>query len=380
MSEIEERPEPDRLEGAPHPRETQHLLGQDQAEEEFLQVYNSGRLHHGWLITGPRGVGKATLAWRIARFLLSQPMDADDGGLFGDAPLAPTSLDLSPDHPIMRRTMAGSEPRLFLLRRGWNEKVKPARLQSIISVEEVRKLKSFFALSAAEGGRRVVIVDAADEMNTAAANALLKLLEEPPEGAVILMVSHQPSRLLPTIRSRCRELRCRPLAPEALNAALAQTDAEVPDHADALADLAAGSVGTALRLTQSGGLETYAEIVTLMSDLPRLNRPRAIALADSASGKAAAERFELLLQLMDLFLSRLARAGAGLPPRSEAAPGEHALFARLCPTPQAARLWADLQQQLSARARHGQAVNLDPAALILDMVLKVNETAGRTAA
>ena len=110
-------PEPDRVEGAPHPRETLHLIGHEAAQDEFLSVFNAGRLHHGWLITGPRGVGKATLAWRLARFLLATP--EDDGGMF--APPPPTSLDIAPDHPVARRLAALSEPRCYLLRRGLNE-------------------------------------------------------------------------------------------------------------------------------------------------------------------------------------------------------------------------------------------------------------------
>ena len=212
MADPAELPEPDRIEGAPHPRETARLYGHEAAEAAFLDAAISGRLHHAWLITGPRGTGKATLAWRLARFLLATP-PAGETGLFGAAP-PPMSLDIDPEHPVARRMRALSEPGLFLLRRGAND--KGDRLSAEIRVDEVRKLKGFFSLSATDGGRRVVIVDAADEMNTAAANAVLKLLEEPPRGAVLLLVSHQPNRLLPTIRSRCRELRLAPLAPDDL--------------------------------------------------------------------------------------------------------------------------------------------------------------------
>ncbi len=369
-------PEPDVVDGAPHPRETLTLLGQSPAEAAFLEAFATGRMHHGWLITGPRGVGKATLAWRIARFLLTQPADAGDGGLFGDAPPAPDSLEVSPDHPVAHRMAAMSEPRLFLLRRAVDD--KKGTLKTVITVDEVRKLKNFFALSATDGGRRVVIVDAADEMNVNAANALLKLLEEPPADAVLLLVSHQPSRLLPTIRSRCRELRCGTLSPDDMAQALSNAGAEVPDPA-ALAALSGGSVGEALRLTNLGGMALYSDLVELLSTLPRLDRPRALKLADSATGKTAAARFDLLLRLFDLFLSRLARTGVAGPPAPEAAMGEAALMSRLCPDAQAARIWADVAQDLGARARHGQSVNLDPAALILDTVLRIDQTAARVA-
>ncbi len=363
-------PEPDRIEGAPHPRETPTLFGHGAAEAEFLASFNAARLHHGWLITGPRGVGKATLAWRIARFLLATP--EDDGGFFA-AP-APDTLDIPDDHPVARRLRQLAEPRLFLLRRGPNDKA--TALAQDIRVDEVRKMKSFFALSAADGGRRVAIIDAADEMNTGAANALLKLLEEPPAAATFLVISHQPHRLLPTIRSRCRELRLPPLPPQDLSDALTLAGGAVaPDAVQALAELAGGSVGEAFRLTNLDGLKLYRTISTLMATLPRMDRARAIALSDMAAGKGNEATFDLIMTLLDLFLARLARTGATGTTAPEAAPGEAALMARLAPTATYARAWADLAQSLGIRARRGRAVNLDPAALLLDTLLKIDAMA-----
>jgi DNA polymerase-3 subunit delta' len=375
MAEAYDIPEPDRIEGAPHPRETHRLFGHDKAEADFLSAFTTGRMHHGWLITGPRGVGKATLAWRLARFLLATP-DAD-GGLFG-APEPPTTLDIPEDDPTARRIRALAEPRLFLLRRAWDEDKK--RLKTVITVDEVRRMKSFFALSAADGGRRAAIIDDADEMNPNAANALLKLLEEPPAGATFFLISHQPFRLLPTIRSRCRELRLTPLPPDALAAALAQAGGDAaPEDAQALAELAGGSVGEAFRLTNLDGLKLYAVLTQLLATLPRIDRPRLLALAELGAARGAEEQFDLILTLLDLFLTRLARAAATrtLPP--EAAKGEADALTRLASHPNAARLWAEAAQSLSARARKGKAVNLDPAALLMDMVLKLEETAGTLA-
>ncbi|MFN4192729.1 MAG: DNA polymerase III subunit delta' [Tabrizicola sp.] len=367
-------PEPDRLEGAPHPRETPVLRGQSAAEAEFLRAWRSGRLHHAWMLTGPKGVGKATLAWRLARFLLATP--AEDGGMF--APPPPDTLDIPADHPIARRLLQGAEPRHFLLRRGPNE--KETALSQVISVEEVRKMKSFFALSAADGGQRTAIIDSLDEMNTAAANALLKLLEEPPANVTFLLVAHQPARLLPTIRSRCRELRLSPLAPPDLADALTQAGGEIaPEDRTALAELSGGSVGEAFRLSNLDGLKLYAALVRLFSTLPRLDRPQALALADLAATRGAAETFDLLVTLIDLFLARLARCGVTGATPPEAAPGEAQLLARLAPDPASARAWADVAQSLAARARRGKAVNLDPAALLMDMLLKLDETAGSLA-
>lgn len=366
-------PEPDRVEGAPHPRETARLIGHEGAEAAFLQSFQVGRLHHAWLLTGPRGTGKATLAWKLARFLLATP--EDDGGMF--APPPPTSLTIPDDHPVARRLHALSEPRLYLLRRGLNEREKaPAQ---DISVREMRKMKDYFALSAADGGRRVAIVDAADEMNSAAANALLKLLEEPPPGVTFFLISHQPSRLLPTIRSRCRELRLTPLPAPQMAEALAQAGV-TSANPEAMAELSGGSVGEAVRVAQLDGDKLYEGLIALFQSLPRLDRGKLLAFAESGSGKGAEPRFDLALVLLDLLLARLARSGTLGQTPPEAAPGEAALIARLAPDPAAARAWADLAQSLSARARRGKAVNLDPAALLMDMFLQIEQTAGRLAA
>ena len=364
-------PEPDRIDGAPHPRETGQLFGQDAAQADFLQAYASDRLHHGWLITGPRGVGKATLAWQIARFLLATPPVETDG-LFG-APPPPTDLAIDPEHPVARRVMAGSEAGLFVLRRPFDEKAK--RLKAQITVDEVRKLKGFFALSSADGGRRVVIVDAADEMNVNAANALLKLLEEPPERATLLLVSHQPSRLLPTIRSRCRELRLAPLAPDDMERALTAAECDLTDaDPKALSALSGGSVGEAVRLARQDGLKLYADLVKLLSTLPDLSRPHAIALAESAAGRGKEDRLDLLLTLLDRALARLARTGAiGQPPSPAGAAQETETFQRLCPSPQAARVWAQLAQQEGDRLRHGRAVNVEAASLLLASFLALRD-------
>ncbi len=362
---------PDQAPGAPHPRETARLFGQSGAEADFLAAHNAGRRHHGWLLHGPRGVGKATLAWRIARFLLASP-EGGEAGLFATAP--PQTLDIDPGHPVARRILAGSDPGLAAITRSINDKT--GRMRAEIVVDDIRRLNRFFGLTAADGGHRVVIVDAADEMNVNAANALLKMLEEPPARTTILLVAHQPSRLLATIRSRCRGLRLAPLNRADMQAALAATGVQMPDNTEHLSALASGSVGDALRLTNLGGLQIYAELVAILASLPRLDRPRALALAEAAAQRGAAERFELLLNLIDIAMARLARTGAtGTPPAPEAATGEAQVLARLAPDPAQARAWAGAAALITTRARHGRAVNLDPAALVLDTVFKMQETA-----
>ena len=353
-------PEADRVPGAPHPRDTPQVIGHDAAVAEFVAAARSNRLHHAWLLTGPRGTGKATLAWAIARWLLSGA-GSDD-------------LSVPPDHPVARRIAARSEPRLHLVRRPVDDKTN--RLRSEITVDEIRKLLSFFHMSAAEGGRRIAIVDAADELNTAAANALLKMLEEPPADALILLVAHQPARLLPTIRSRCRTLRLPPLDPDAMAQAMAPL--EVGGDPVRLGALADGSVGEALRLAGQDGLAVYQSIVDLFATLPRFDRARAAALAEVAGARAGADGdpFDLVVTLLDRFLTRTARAGLMGAPLVQAAEGEAEVMARISPDERAARGWAAAQADLSARARRGRAVNLDPSALVMDMLLTLAQVPG----
>ena len=359
--EPEPIPEPDRAPGAPHPRETLTLHGQSAAEAAFLQAWRAGRLHHAWLLRGARGVGKATLAYRIARALLAQ-----------DA--APQTLALAGDHPVARRVAAQSEARLKTLRRPWDAKAK--RLRAMITVDEVRGLRPFFGLSAADGGWRVAVVDAADEMNPAAANALLKMLEEPPERAMLLLVAQAPGRLLPTIRSRCRTLDLAPLAPDDLARALADAGAGAPPDAGPLAALSGGAPGAALRLADQDAPALYARMAGLLAQAPGMDRGALIALADQAAGRDAQARYAMLLDLTVTLLQRLARAGAGAggPP---AAPAEPKLAARLAPDAARARLWAEAAAETQTRAARALLVNLDPAHTVLDIWLRLDAVAAR---
>jgi len=388
MNTAEQRPEPDRITGAPHPRDTLQLFGQTAAETSFLTAFNTNRLHHGWLIHGPRGIGKATLAWSIARFLLATST-ASAGGLFGNDLPIPERLNIAPDHPVVQRIRAGSEPGLFILRRPYDQKSKLLKQQ--ITVDEVRKLKNFFALSATDGRRRVVIVDAADDMNTNAANAILKVLEEPPERCYLLLISHQPAGLLPTLRSRCCNLRLEPLSPGQMTQALQQTVAHPAADTDdvtrlwtkqtagrsaALAELSAGSVGAAIRLMHLEGLALYSDLVALFFSLPNIDRARTLKLAEMAAQRGTEERFDMLLNLLDVFLARLARSGVtGQMPRVEIVSGEFEILRSAAPDPARGRAWAEIAQQITARVQHGRAVNLDPAALILDTVFKLQKVA-----
>jgi DNA polymerase-3 subunit delta' len=373
-------PEPDRVEGHPHPRETMRLYGQEAAERSFLDAWAGGRLHHAWLLRGPVGIGKATLAYRIARALIAQ---ATEGGLFG-APSIPTRLDAPEDDPVRHRIVAQSEPRLFVLRRTPDPEAsgeRKNRLRTVIAVDDVRRLRQFLGLTAADGGWRVVIIDPADEMNRSSANALLKFLEEPPARTVFLLISHSPAGLLPTIRSRCRALDLRSLAAEDLARALAQAGAEVPPGSEtALAELSGGSAGQALRLAAGDGLTLYARLVRLLQGGRGVAREAMTDFAERCAGRSNADTYRLTLQLVLTLVARLARAAATGSAPPEAAPGEAALVAAVARHPAQAAPWAEALATIGATTRHAVAVNLDPAQTVLNTFLELDATLGRVRA
>jgi DNA polymerase III subunit delta' len=264
--------------GLPRPRDTTVLFGHDAAERAFLSACHSGRLPHAWLIGGEPGIGKATLAYRIARFVLAHP---DLSQLRAAATLA-----LDPDHRTTRRIAVGAHPDLLVLERTVSETT--GKLRTVITVDQVRRLSTFFGSTAGEGGWRVCIVDSADELKyPEGSNALLKMLEEPPPRSLFLLVSHAPGRLLPTIRSRCRRLMLRPLAQadvvRAASAALGAPAGEGREGAGLVAAAAAaarGSVAQAVALAGGPMLALREKVTELLQALPATD-PRALhALGD----------------------------------------------------------------------------------------------------
>lgn len=296
------------------PKHTYDLLGHEDIERAFLDTYNSGRVHHAWLLTGPRGIGKATLAYRMARFLFKhgRPDGGDQGGgLFGEAlpPVKPETLAVSAEEPLSRRIEAGGHGDLLVIEREFDE--KKGRFKGQIGVDRVRGVGNFLSKTASEGGWRVVIVDAADEMNRNAANALLKVLEEPPAQAILLLVAHNPGRLLPTIRSRCRTLTLNPLREDVLLEILQQKAPDSPEEEKkSLAKLADGSVGRALALYDQGGVDLYNDMMKILGGGAQWDVQAIHALADKVAKSGAEEAFRTLGQLFTWALGRLISQGA----------------------------------------------------------------------
>jgi DNA polymerase-3 subunit delta' len=361
-------PEADRLEGFPHPRETATLFGHEDAERALAQGFAGGRMHHAWLVAGPLGIGKATLSYRLARHVLARPEERDASG---------QTLDVSAQTAAARQMRAMAHPGLLVLRRPYDMRAK--RFAASIPVDEVRRLKGFLGLTAGEGAWRVVIVDAADELNVNAANALLKSLEEPPLRALFLLVASEPTRLLPTIRSRCRRLDLAPLASEALRkaveAALAAAGGDMLDAKSwpLLERLSEGSVRRALQLAGSGGLDLYERIEGLLAALPRVDWAALHALADQLSLAASEQRFEAFWDLLLDLLARLVRVRAvgGSGPDAE-------LAQRLIGEGRLAD-WAGLWEDLGRERADAALLNLDKRALILGTFAKLEAITRRAA-
>ena len=296
MSEAEDPREVDH-----HPRRRFVLCGHEQAEKRLEDAYASGRLHSAWLIGGPRGVGKATLAYRFARLLLARP----DGRAVGGP-----GIDVAPDHPVARKIAAGSHPDLLRIERAFDR--KKGRVQAETSAEVARAVPRFFAHTAGEGGWRVCIVDTADDLNEVSANVLLKIIEEPPPQSLILLLSHAPGRLLATLRSRCVKLTLAPLGDDQVIEVLRALPGSSAASADLAlaAELARGSPGRALELVGSGAGRLFAMFRDLLAQLPGLDMRQAFALAEQLQARRNEDAFDAFCELLGDWIAARARQAA----------------------------------------------------------------------
>ncbi len=367
----------------PAARKNPGLLGHEDAEQNLRQGFESGRLAHAWLISGPEGIGKATLAYRFARYVLAHGTNEGGSGagpgLFGDSPLPDETpetngpLYLAPGHPVFQRVASGGHVDLISVERTINEKT--GKLRTEIIVDDVRGVGQFFRLTAGEGGWRVAVIDCADEMNPNAANALLKVLEEPPERALLLLVSHNPGRLLPTIRSRCRKLALQPLGDEMV-ASLIETYRPDLDPGDttALARLADGSPGRALALAAEGGLDLYREMTGLLETLPRLDIAALHAFGGKLGKAGSDDAFRTATGLLRWWLARLILVAAGAAAGSQSqgagrfSSADEALISRLGGAAGLDR-WFEVWEKINRLLDKTDPINLDRKQVVLNVFL-----------
>lgn len=364
VQEIEASPEIDRLEGFPHPRETVALHGHGAAEQELAATLASERMHHAWLFAGPPGIGKATLAYRMAMAALAAPEERDAFAM---------SLSVAPQSVAARQVRALSHPGLLVIRRQYN--LKDKRFPQSISVDEVRRLRGFLGHRGADDAWRVVIVDTADDLNVNAANALLKSLEEPPARTLFLLITSEPGRLLATIRSRCRTLDLKRLGNADLERAAGQAleasgrDVPVGEAMATLVRLADGSVRRFLSMEAGGGLALFQDIYALLAGFPDVAWAKVHRLADTLSGGAAEVRFELFFELLLELLARVVRAGA-----TGEGMEEDARLARRLAGPERLATLAEVWETVAREKAETVALNLDRKTLILRTVSRLEAT------
>lgn len=330
-----------------HSKQTSHLIGHKQAEKEFLNLFDSDRLPSSWLITGARGIGKATLAYRIARFLLSGDSGKSEN-LFGDDE---RGIRIDEEHPVFKRVVHGSHSDLLTLEVNKEENKKE------ILVDDVRELEHFFGHTASESKWRVAIIDSVDEMNRNAANALLKTLEEPPDNTALLLVSHAPGSLLPTITSRCRFLKLKPLSYDEVIEVIKEniTDIDMKE-AEFAANLSNGSPGIALDIYKKGGHVLYESLIKTLSTMPDINFSSAYEMGE----KLAKERsdWHVATYMLGFFLAKAVEEGILKERFSEFVSGEATLKEHILNEHSIDHL-ADLWEKICHIAVESERVNMD---------------------
>ena len=258
---------PAAAEELPSPRNAVNIIGHREVEKQLLTLMGSGKIPHAMIFAGLQGIGKSTMAYRLVKFLLTQK-EVDTGpSLFGTPEPAPLlkTLSVSPDDAAVKLIISGGHPDLLTIEREYDE--AKSRFKETVAVDQIRKVNPFMHLTPFMGGKRIVLIDDADTMNNASQNALLKVLEEPPANAILILIAHRPGALMPTVRSRCRMIDFEPLAREDFDALLENQTSDL----DALYNIAGGSIGMAQRLMADGALKSLEKITMLLAAWPKLN-------------------------------------------------------------------------------------------------------------
>lgn len=343
---------------APPPRANLDLLGHEAVESVLRQNFDAGRLPHALLLSGPRGIGKATLAFRLARYVLSAPGEGAALDMFGAPASEPGGgLAVPPESGVFHRVAAGGHADLLTVERAYDPRRK--RLRGEIVVDDAREIGAFLRLTPAEGGWRVVIVDGADEMNRNAANSLLKILEEPPRRTLLILVAHSAGRLLPTIRSRCRQVALSPLHESVVRDLLARYCPDLDcKEAEAVAALAEGSIGRALELAVSGGVVLSDTLTAMLSRRSGIDVLALHGFAERLARPDAEDSYRTVEELLRQHLARLAIAAARHGTRADAA------------------RWARVRTEIGDEFARADGLNLDKKQTIMSAFFAIERAAG----
>ncbi|MCL4677134.1 MAG: DNA polymerase III subunit delta' [Alphaproteobacteria bacterium] len=353
------------------PQSMTFCFGHQEPERLLLEAFAAGRLPHALIFSGPQGIGKCTFAFRFARFLFKYGNIPEAGeSLFGGSEVTlPETMDVGQGDPVFSRVASGGHGGLLYIERGMD--AAKGKEKAVLNVETVRKIAPFLRKTSAEGGWRVVIVDDADLMNTAAQNALLKILEEPPKKVVIILITHRAGALIPTIHSRSRVLRFEPLEERILKDLLArQGFVYSPADGELICDFAGGSIGAALRFADEDGPEIFRSVWTLLGAAPDWNWPDVHKFSDSFGGVGVEKRYALTARLMVWIFRRLvslkARESSSFPAYL-AGTGKSAFLLGL---PQARLL--EIADGLEAHFARSDFSNLDKRETVRSAFLVIN--------
>lgn len=354
-------PEPEQ--GLLHPRSMTLCLGHEKIEAQLLELFNSKRMPHGLVFSGPKGIGKATLAYRLARFILKHGQaDVSQDTLFPSDLTPATTLDVGQDEPVFRRVASGGHPDIFTIERNYD--AAKNRLKSGVEVADIRKVAPFLRMKASSGGWRVVIIDDADTMNRNAQNALLKILEEPPENTLLILVTHRAGALIPTIKSRTRRIDFTPLNDRQIKEILHKYDPHIgAGDADMLCTLAEGSAGRAIQFAQEGGVVMFSRIASSLENFPDMEWAALHSMADELSRPGQEQAYESFCKVMLWQFSRMAKMKAigEYPGNSSLGTG---FYDRILKNSSLARL-LEICEKLQEHFNRSHAANLDKRQTVL---------------
>ena len=294
------------------PKNNTFLLGQQKAEQILLDAWKNNSLHNSWLLCGIEGIGKATLAYRFAKFLLAADNSKKDSY---------TSLELSENNPVYKLVVNNAHPDLKIIERDYTdtdkrkvikaikdgetlseEELRKLKKSAFIRIDEVRTINEFLSKKSADNNWRVVIIDSIDDMNQASANAVLKILEEPPAKSILLLISHNPGRLLPTIKSRCAKLQISPLADNEVASLLRRYRSNLSEKDIAgLVAISSGSIGKAIIYSDKDALRYYDDLCKIIYAKDKFKLSDLLSYCDLATKDE--DSFALVKELILKFIT-----------------------------------------------------------------------------